>query len=66
MVNMSLARIMYGTNDDVHAHYSTSLAAYSARSTTPVWDLSEKSAVSQPAGTAGILSKAWCALTGKG
>jgi hypothetical protein len=64
MINMSLARIMYGTNDDVHAPYSMNAAGFSASTGQSTHELSEKnSAVPGHVALGGILRKAWTALT---
>jgi hypothetical protein len=64
MINMSLARIMYGTNDDVHA-YSMSPGAFSARTGQTAYDISEKNSSAVPGHSAlsGMLRRAWTALT---
>jgi hypothetical protein len=66
MIHMSLARIMYGTNDDVHAPYSINRASSSARSGQSAHDLSGKnSGVPGHSTLGGMLRRAWAALTAK-
>lgn len=64
MINLSLARIMYGTNEDLHAPQAVVSAQYSA--------LSAQSVNQNPSGGSsattlgGLLHKAWFHLTHKG
>lgn len=65
MINMSLARIMYGTNEDVHVSSSINPSAFSARSSQSTRQDSVKSGPSGGFGRlSGILRKACTALTG--
>jgi hypothetical protein len=61
MINMSLARIMYGT-DDVHVPYSLN-PSLSARSIQSAHDDTQKGAsVSTHSSIGGVLRKAWTVL----
>lgn len=66
MINMSLARIMYGTSDDIHTPYSMNAASFSARYAQSAHDLSGKnSGVPGHSALGGMLRRAWAALTAK-
>jgi hypothetical protein len=63
MTRLSLARIMYGTNEDFHRAHGTGAAATSAQ---PVTENSLNPSASLQSGTLGqLLHKVRTALTGK-
>ena len=62
-MNVSLARIMYGTNEDLHASHSMNATG----NPSPVNQLATSAAHTKAAGTTsgtlgGLLHKAWAAL----
>jgi hypothetical protein len=66
MTNLSLARIMYGTNEDLHASHPPGAPASSSLAVPPVDENPEKTnAASEPDALGELLHKAWVNLTGK-
>jgi len=66
MANLSLARIMYGSNRDVHASNGMSAPAFSPFASQPAIEDSVKaSAGSEPTTLGELLHKAWAVLTSK-
>lgn len=63
MMNVSLARIMYGTNEDLHASHSMNVAGVpSLASQSAAGDAARKAAGSGSGTLGGLLHKAWAAL----
>jgi len=67
MINVSLARIMYGTNEDLHAWHSMNAGAVPSL----VWASGSISSTLRKTSSdqetlGGLLQKAWAALSHKG
>ena len=66
MANLSLARIMYGTNEDLHASRPANAPASSPLAAPPVDENPAKAnAAAEPDAFGELLHKAWVNLTGK-
>ena len=66
MSSLSLARIMYGTNEDTHASHSMNASALSAHTSRSVQENSANAInVSEHATLGQLLHKVWTILTGK-
>ncbi len=66
MANLSLARIMYGTNEDLHATQPASAPSSSSLAAQLVDEKPAKaSAASEPDALGELLHRAWTNLTGK-
>lgn len=66
MTNLSLARIMFGTNEDLHASSSMNAPAISSLSMLSSEGNMAAKDVSSPSGTLGrLLHKAWAAFRRK-
>lgn len=66
MAKLSLARIMYGTNEDLHASEPTGPPSASSLASKPAHQNSAKTdSVSGPDALGELLHKAWSNLTGK-
>jgi hypothetical protein len=64
MTNLSLARIMYGTSEDLHASTTTTASALATQSSGLLDENSPKSS-DEPDTLAELLHKAWTNLSGK-
>jgi hypothetical protein len=60
MINLSLARIMYGTNEDLHASNSVNVAAVSSLARTSGENAIARAGAASTLGN--LLHKAWAAL----
>lgn len=66
MANLSLARIMYGTNEDLHAAQPASAPAPSSLTAPLVEEKpANTTAASEPDALGELLHRAWTNLTGK-
>ena len=66
MANLSLARIMFGTNEDFHASHGLGAPAFLSLPAQPVLEHSAKaSGGSEPATLSELIHKAWTNFTGK-
>jgi hypothetical protein len=64
MANLSLARIMFGTNEDLHASQPASVPGSPSLAAEPAnKNLSETSVTSEPGALGEVLRKAWTNLT---
>jgi hypothetical protein len=64
MANLSLARIMYGTSEDLHASTHTTASTLSSRPTHEASDIADKTAPGDET-LAELLHRAWTNLSGK-
>jgi hypothetical protein len=64
MANLSLARIMYGTSEDLHTSTSTTASALSAGLTNSSTDIADKTATESET-LAELLHRAWTNLSRK-
>lgn len=66
MANLSLARIMFGTNDDLHASQPASVPRSSSLAPQPADEMSAQASVtSEPDALGELLHKVWTNLAGK-
>jgi hypothetical protein len=66
MANLSLARIMFGTNEDLHSSQPANVPRSSSLRTQPAEEnSSETSVTSEPDPLGELLHKAWTNLTGR-
>ena len=64
MTNLSLARIMYGTSEDLHASTNTTSSTLLSPATHPATDIADKTAPDNE--TLGeLFHRAWTNLAGK-
>jgi hypothetical protein len=66
MANLSLARIMYGTNDDLHSTTAVRAPSFSPLLTQAAsGNLADPGNATKPAPFSSLLQKAWSTLTSK-